>query len=143
MSLSQQAENLIDEAPLDLQPAIVALTPALVEAAQGLKNLQYFVGSGSSGQWIASTLQHRQSGQEIKVVYCFAQVADLQTFYQEPMLAVELPLLDLLFQLTALPDIEQLVFYDSADFAQGRQVKRADLQAAIERHLSTPPPQTC
>jgi hypothetical protein len=143
MSLSQQVRNLIDEAPPDLQPAIAALAPALVEAAQGLKNIQYFVGSGASGQWIASTLQHRQSGQEIKVVYCFANTADLQTFYQEPLLSVELPLLDLLFQLTVLTDIEQLVFYDNADFAQGRQVKRSDLQQAIERHLVIPPPLSC
>jgi hypothetical protein len=143
MSLSQQAQNLIEGAPRDLQPAIAALTPALLEAAQGLKHLQYFVGSDNSGQWIASTLQHRQSGQEIKVLYCFAGVPELQSFYPEPLLAVELPVLDLLFQLTALPNIDRLVFYDSADFSRGFEVERAVLQAAIERHLAAPPPQIC
>jgi hypothetical protein len=143
MSLSQQVINLIDAAPGDLQTAIAALAPALLEAAAGLKHLQYSVGCGSTGQWLVTTLQNRQSGQEIKVIYCFATAPDLQAFYPEPLGVVELPLLDLLFQLNALTEIDQLVFYDTANFAQGRPVKRQELQQAIERHLSTPPPMSC
>ena len=78
MTLTQQIHNLVEAAPVDLQASIAALAPALAEAAIELKHLQYFVGVGATGQWIATTLQHRQSQQEIQVIYCFAQVAELQ-----------------------------------------------------------------
>jgi hypothetical protein len=146
MTLTQQIQNLVEAAPADLQVSIAALAPALEQAAIELKYLRYFVGV-SADQWIATTLQNRQSQQEIKVIYCFAQAADLQVFYQEGLASAELPVIDLLFQLTALDDIDRLVFFDSADVSRGIPVSKLDLQRSIEQHLKSvttlPPDNFC
>ncbi len=147
MTLTQQIHNLVETAPTDLQISIAALAPALEQAAIELKHLQYFVAVSSTGQWIATTLQNRQSRQEIKVIYCFAKVGDLQVFYEEATSSAELPVIDLLFQLTALDDIDRLVFFDSADANQGRNVSKLDLQRSIEQQLKSaatlPPDNFC
>jgi hypothetical protein len=146
MSLTQQIEQLVKSAPDDLQKTMATLAPALATAAKKLR-LQYFVGVGATGQWIATTLQNRQSQQEITVVYGFANVSDLQAFYQESANSVTLPVIDLLFQLTALDDIDRLVFFDSADFSQGKPVSKLDLQRSIELQLKSattlPPEHFC
>jgi endo-1,4-beta-mannosidase len=147
MTLTQQIQNLVEAAPTDLQVSIATLAPALEQAAIELKHLQYFVGVSATDQWIATTLQNRQSQQEIKVIYCFAKVADLQVFYEEAVSSAELPVIDLLFQLTALDDIDRLVFFDSADASRGRNVRKLDLQRSIEQHLKSvatlPPDNFC
>jgi hypothetical protein len=147
MTLTQQIQNLVEAAPADLQTSIAALSPALEQAAIGLKHLQYCFGVSATGQWLATTLQNRQSQQEIRVIYCFAQAADLQFFYQEAVTSAELPVIALLFQLTALDDIDRLVFFDSADASQGRHVNKLDLQRSIEQQLKSvatlPPDNFC
>jgi hypothetical protein len=143
MTLAQQINSLIETAPLDLQTAIAALAPALAKEAIKLAHLNYLVGVSSTGQWIATTLQHRRSHREIKVVYCFATAQDLQIFYQDALPWAELPTIDLLFQLTALDSIDQLVFFDSADFDHGHHVQRSDLQKSIEQQLKSPPSTFC
>jgi hypothetical protein len=136
MTLTQQIQNLVEAAPADLQTSIAALAPALERAAIELR-LQYYVGVSTSGQWIATTLQNRQSQQEIMVVYCFTSSKDIQLFYQEAVAAVELPVIDLLFQLTALDGIDRLIFFDSADFGRGHHVDKLDLQRSIEKQLKS------
>jgi hypothetical protein len=147
MTLTQQIQNLVEAAPTDLQISIAALGPALEQAAIELKHLQYCFGVSATGQWLATTLQNRQSQQEITVVYCFAQAADLQVFYQEAVASAELPVIDLLFQLTALDDIDRLVFFDSADTSRGKTVNKLDLQRSIEQQLKSvatlPPDNFC
>jgi hypothetical protein len=147
MTLTQQIHNLVADAPADLQTSIAALAPALKQAAIELKHLQYCVGVSTTGQWLATTLQNRQSQQEIKVIYCFATVADLQVFYEEAITSAELPVIDLLFQLTALDDIDRLVFFDSADVNRGKLVNKLDLQRSIEQQLKSvatlPPDNFC
>jgi hypothetical protein len=147
MTLTQQIHSLVEAAPADIQTSIAALAPALEQAAIDLQYLQYFVVVSTTGQWLATTLQNRQSQQEIRVIYCFGQVADLQVFYQEAIASAELPVIDLLFQLTALEDIDRLVFFDSADVSQGKQVNKLDLQRSIEQQLKSvatlPPDNFC
>jgi hypothetical protein len=137
MTLTQQIQSLVEAAPTDLQVSIAALAPVLEQAAIDLKHLQYCFGVSATGQWLATTLQNRQSQQEITVVYCFAQAADLQVFYQEAVASAELPVIDLLFQLTALDDIDRLIFFDSADTSKGRHVSKLDLQRSIEKQLKS------
>jgi hypothetical protein len=147
MTLTQQIHNLVETAPADLQTSIAALSPALEQAAIKLKHLQYWVGVSTTGQWMATTLQNRQSQQEIRVIYCFATVADLQVFYEEAIASAELPVIDLLFQLTALDDIDRLIFFDSVDGSQGQHVSKLDLQRSIEKQLKSvatlPPDNFC
>ncbi len=137
MTLTQQIQSLVEAAPADLQVSIAALAPALEQAAIKLKHLQYCFGVSATGEWLATTLQNRQSQQEITVVYCFAKATDLQVFYQEAVVSAELPVIDLLFQLTALDDIDRLVFFDSADTSRGKPVSKLDLQRSIEKQLKS------
>jgi endo-1,4-beta-mannosidase len=135
MNLTQQIQHLVTSAPADLQQSIAALAPALEQAAIELQHGEYWVGVSNTGQWIATTLQNRQTRQEIRVIYCFARVADLQAFYPEEIDTAALPVIDLLFQLTSLDEIDRLIFFDSADVSRGRPVSKIDLQRSIEQRL--------
>lgn len=147
MTLTQQIQNLIETAPADIQTSIAALAPALEQAAIELQHLQYFVGVSTTGQWVATTLQNRQSQREVTVVYCVARAASLPALYQEAIASVELPVIDLLFQLTVLDDIDQLIFFDSDDTSQGKPVSKLNLQRSIEQQLKSaatlPPDSFC
>lgn len=135
MDLLQQVTALIAEAPEDLQPAIAAMAPVLESAAKTLGKLSYWVGCSPEGDWLVVTLQHPQTKEEKKAIYCFSHEADLQHSHQETLDTVEIPTIDLLFQLLALEGIDQLVFFNSIEFSQGRTLERAALQKAIEGHL--------
>ncbi len=135
MELTQQVTNLITEAPADLQSAIAAMAPVLESAAKTLGQLSYWVGCSGEGDWLVVTLQHPQTQEEKKAIYCFSHEADLQQSNKTAMDTVEIPTIDLLFQLLALEGVDQLVFFNSIEFAQGRTLERAGLQRAIEGHL--------
>jgi hypothetical protein len=135
VELTQQVTNLITEAPADLQPAIAAMAPVLESAAKTLGKLSYWLGCSEEGDWLVVTLPHPQTKEEKKAIYCFSHEADLQQANQTAMATVEIPTIDLLFQLLALEGVDQLVFFNSIEFTQGRTLERAGLQRAIEGHL--------
>jgi hypothetical protein len=135
VDLAQQITNLITEAPEDLQPAIAAMAPVLESAARTLGKLSYWVGCSPEGDWLVVTLQHPQTKAEKKAIYCFSHEADLQQSNKAAMDTVEIPTIDLLFQLLALEGVDQLVFFNSQQFSQGRTLERAAMQRAIEAHL--------
>jgi hypothetical protein len=135
VTLVQQITALIEEAPVDLQPAIAALAPVLAETAEPLNQLTYWLGCGAEGNWISMTLRHPQTKAEKNAVYGFRSQADLKKFYREPVAAFEIPTIDLLFQLLTLDEIDRLVLFSDQDFSQGRTVDRSDLQQAVQNHL--------
>jgi hypothetical protein len=135
MDLMQQVTDLVEDAPDDLREAIEAIAPVLAQIASQMEQLAYWVGCDASGQWLVTTLQHPQTGAEKNVIYCFAQEADLSATYGEDKEGMELPIVDLVFQLLAMESIDQLIFFKPHQLDRGRTVDRVDLKQAIEAHL--------
>jgi hypothetical protein len=118
VELTQQVTNLITEAPADLQPAIAAMAPILESAAKSLGQLSYWLGCSTEGDWMVVTLQHPQTKEEKKAIYCFSHEADLRHSNKADMDVLEIPTIDLLFQLLALDGVDQLVFFNSIEFSK-------------------------
>jgi hypothetical protein len=146
VSLSQQVQALIDHAPTDLQQPIAQIAPILQQVAGDLAHQSYFIGQSHNQEWIVITLENRQQVQR-QSIYAFSQQQDVLQFYGPAEMAIELPVIDLLFQLFALDAIDQLIFFDQpGNFETGRTVSRAAVQKAIEQQLQpnqTLPPDIC
>lgn len=146
VNLEQQIQILIDQAPADLQQPIAHVSPVLNQIATDLAHQSYFIGQNSSQEWIVITLQNGEKVQ-MDAVYAFGHQQDAAKFYGPTELVIEIPVIDLLFQLLALESIQQLIFFDAAgNMESGRTLARSDLQQAIEQHLrsgNTLPPDVC
>lgn len=149
MNLDQQLKILIDEAPQHGVPSPVmerAVNPVLKGLAQKLKYLEYYVAQNLDGDWVLTTLQSRaQPTREKKVIYAFANLKDAVNFpgsADSQMMAMAVPVTSLLFQLFALEQVDSIIFLEtSGDLNTGIEIKRTDLQTAIQKqlqHLSQP-----
>lgn len=146
VNLEQQLQALINQAPADLQQPIAQIAPVLNQIAEDLTHQSYFIGQNQAEEWIVITLQNGQQTQ-MDAVYAFGHRQDALTFYGSAETAVEISIIDLLFQLLALDSINQLIFFDEeSNMESGRTLSRSDIQLAIEQHLrdgSSLPPDMC
>jgi hypothetical protein len=146
VNLEQQIQTLIDQAPADLQQPIAQIAPLLNQIAEDLTHQSYFIGQNPAQEWIVITLQNGQQTQ-MDAVYAFGHQQDALTFYGSTAIAIEMPIIDLLFQLLALDSIHQLIFFDEeSNMESGRTLSRTDIKQAIEQHLQNSqgiPPDLC
>ncbi|MEO0947542.1 MAG: hypothetical protein AAFY11_05255 [Cyanobacteria bacterium J06641_5] len=144
MTLDEQIATIVAEAPQDnrIRVAIAkAVAPVLQATIAGqLQHLEYqILLSGDRGDWLVTTLAHRQQpDREKRVVYAFATAADARAFYQQAdsqAVIITMPVAQLLFRLLSLP-IESLIFFDrSGNLQHGHEIERATLQAQIQQQL--------
>lgn len=142
MDIDQQLQILIEEAPQhginsDQMQMIAAILKAL---AARLQHSHYYVLQNLDQNWVMTTLKHRTEAQRTKnVVYAYpsleavkASVAtsDLQ------IIALPLPVTQILFQLLAMEPIDSIIFSETANPAQaGVEISRQMLRSAIEKYL--------
>jgi hypothetical protein len=159
MNLAEQVQALIDGAPdLESQMSVAAIAPVLQQAAQKLPSLAYYVRQSPQGEWMMVTLQHRQQPKvEIRVVYAFTRVEDIAKFGDgKPSvdLAVEIPVIQLLFEMLAMPEIDRIVFLNNShNLNLGQEITRKSLEESIAKtiqrqtlpaqHGSSLPPDVC
>jgi hypothetical protein len=146
VSLSQQVRALIDQAPADLQQSIAKIAPLLQQIAGNLAHQSYFIGQNHNQEWISIVLENRERVQKHSV-YAFSQQQDVYQYYGDEDVAVEMPVIDLLFQLLALTSIDQLIFFDRpGNWESGRTVSRTEIEKAIAAQLQSSnslPPDIC
>jgi hypothetical protein len=142
MDIDQQLQLLLEEAPQygispDQMQMIVAILKAL---ASRLQHSQYYILQNLDQNWVMTTLKHRTDTQRTKnVVYAYpsleavkASVAtsDLQ------IVALPLPVTQILFQLLAMEPIDSIIFYETPNPDQaGIEISRPMLRSAIEQYL--------
>lgn len=151
MDIDQQLQILLEEAPqYGIDPNQMQIIAAILKAlASRLQHLHYYILQNLDQNWVMTTLKHRTEAQRTKnVVYAYpsleavkASVAtsDLQ------IVALPLPVTQILFQLLALEPIDSIIFYETANPDQaGIEISRQTLRSAIEQHVrgrnSTLPP---
>ncbi len=144
MTLDQQIATLTKDAPSDprLRAAIErAVAPVLRETiASQLQHLEYqILQSSDRGDWVVTTLAHRQHpDRQKKVIYAFATLESARTFLQEPhpqAIAVAMPVVQLLFRLLSL-EVDSIIFFETpGEFERGIEVERSALQARIHQQL--------
>jgi hypothetical protein len=142
MTLDQQIQELIEQAPADGQtPQLVRIiAPALKLLAQELENDFYYILQSSTENWILTTLSNRQQPHmEKRVIYAFPSATDaLSTLgYAERAIAVPVPVIAILFQILAIPQLDSLLFFESGGLmGQAKEVKRADVQKLVNEQLA-------
>lgn len=143
MTLDQQIQVLIQEAPqYGVAPVVIekAIAPVLQSIAQQLKHSSYYILQNSQEQWLISVIKKtNSSSKEKKVVYAFTTVQDAKNFNQNQqadLIATPLPIVQILFRLFSLTQIESMVFFEEiGNTTKGSQVKRQDIQNSIQQKL--------
>jgi hypothetical protein len=154
MTIDHQIQSLIDGAPdPESRSSVMAIAPILQQFAVTLPQSEYYISQSSQGEWVVTTLQHRQQNVEISVIYAFNNIRDLQKFEASGLnlgAAVKLPIVQLLFDLLAFPDLDRIIFLtDSNDLDRGREISRQELEAAVVEEIhnsanrSQLPPDVC
>jgi hypothetical protein len=141
--LHDQIQLLIDRAPQDGKTPIAlrAIAPALIALAQQLKHLQYYVLQSRDGNWLLTTLQNNDDPElEKAVVYGFPSIDDARSSLKSPvkpdLVAVSMPIAQILFQLLAFDRIDSAIFFDQAGSRErGIEIQRRELQQLANAHL--------
>jgi hypothetical protein len=142
MQLNQQLQILAQESPQHGVPAVVierAFFPVLHHLASQLQHLEYYIPQTPQGDWLSTTIQHRQQPQQQKtVVYAFSNIGDAVNFEpSNPDLKPQpIWVTHLLFQLFGLKTVDSIIFYDLAGNTNtGKEITRAQLQILIQAQL--------
>lgn len=149
MDLDQQIQGLINNAPQDgtTPRAVTAIAPVLIQLAQRLKHLQYYVLQTLDQSWVVTTLSNRaQPSLEKNVIYAFPTLKDVtaapQSLKDPQIIALAVPVTHILFQMTAMDTVDSAVFFETpGDALAGTEIHRHQLQALIQKHLQQSLPQ--
>ncbi len=145
MNLDQQIQTLIDGAPdVESRMSVMAIAPILQQVAATLPQTTYYICQSPQGESVITTLKHhRQPNLEIKVIYAFIRVEDISVFDRGSLatqLAVEVPVIQLLFYLLAFPEIDRLVFLNnSQNLDIGKEISRQSLEDSIAKKVQQAP----
>jgi hypothetical protein len=159
MNLDEQIQALIDGAPdVESRMSVMAIAPILQQVAATLPHLEYYICQSPQGEWAITTLRHRQQPNlEIKVIYAFTKIQDISVLDREALslgIAVKMPIVQLLFDLVAFPEIDRIVFFNDSQHLVstaalkedlGQEISRQDLENSIVMELqqqATPAQQT-
>jgi hypothetical protein len=137
-NIERQVQELIDQAPADGQtPQLMrVLAPVFLQVAQQLRYGVYYILQSVEGEWLITTLSNRNQPElEKQVVYCYGSEIEAQVV-QPGAIAVGLPIVQLLFQLAAIPELDALVCFEEASRVDsGIEIRRSDLQALMELQI--------
>jgi hypothetical protein len=139
MDIQAQVQTLIDEAPSDAaaQEGIRIVAVILGEVAQTFKHPQYYVLQSFQQQWQVTTLQHHAQDVQKTVLYAYGHLADAtRVGRSEDLIAVPVPIVQLLFHFFSFNEVESLLVVDEANqLEQIQELKRQDLQTIVENAL--------
>jgi hypothetical protein len=138
MNLDEQIQALIDGAPdVESRMSVMAIAPILQQVAATLPHLEYYICQSPQGEWAITTLRHRQQPNlEIKVIYAFTKIQDISGLDREALslgIAVKMPIVQLLFDLVAFPEIDRIVFFNDSQHLVGTAALKEDLGQEISR----------
>ena len=145
MDLDQQTQALVEGAPQDgSTPQLVeSISPALKILAQRLRHLQYYVMQTLDDSWVMTTLEHRaESETEKNVIYAFPTLKDVAAgpfALSDPnMIAVPVPVMNILFQMLAMTSIYSIIFFETpGNVTVGTEVQRAELETLVHQFLQS------
>ncbi|MEL6491854.1 MAG: hypothetical protein AAFV85_24050 [Cyanobacteria bacterium J06634_6] len=143
MDIEQQLQALIDGAPpeADLQNAIKTVAPVIRNVAKQLKHAEYYILQSVSRQWLQATIAHKDSpSQPKRVVYAYPSLAaaagDKLAKSNPGLMALPVPVAQLLFQLPSIEPVDSLIFLETEARDQAIEVRRSDLKTLFQSQLT-------
>jgi hypothetical protein len=140
MELQAQVQGLIDNAPADGADleSIRLVATILGQVAEGLDYTEYYILQNFQQQWQVTTLQHlAQTELQKTVLYAYGHLSDATRVGQsEDLIAVPIPVVQLLFQFFSFENVDSILFIDKANSPdQIRELERQDLQLMVQSYL--------
>ena len=148
MDLDTQIQSLIDDAPQDgVTPQLIAaIAPVLSNITHKLSHHHYYIHQNPQQSWVVTTLsKHTNSVIQKRVIYAFADLKYISPIYflglDDHVIAISMPVVDVLFQLVALESVDSIVFVESP-YTESRsvEIRRVELHKQIENQLKKLPP---
>ncbi len=143
MDIDQQLQDLIDGAPpeADLKQAIETVSPVIRAIAKQLQHAEYYILQSVSKQWLQATVAHKDNpGQPKRVIYAYPSLAaaasDKLAKSNPSLMALPIPVARLLFQLPSVSPVDSLIFLETDTRDQAIEVRRSDLKAMFQSHLT-------
>lgn len=143
MSLDEQIQQLIDEAPQDgsTPQLVAAIAPVLRALATRLRHSHYYIVQTLNQDWAMTRLSNSSDpSQEKSILYAYPTLQDVALSpypMQDPQLiALPIPSTHILFQMLALQQIDSAVFFETPGNVDiGIEVRREELDALIQMQL--------
>lgn len=143
MDLQAQIQSLIDNAPQDgITPQLVAaIARALIQIAQKLRHLQYYILQNPDGNWVSTTLSNKENPQlQKQVIYAYPTLQDVSTTsgvgFDPQMIAAPIGVIEILFQIIALQPVDSIIFFDTpGTTANAVEIPRSQVNSIIESSL--------
>jgi hypothetical protein len=143
MDIDQQLQALIEEAPpeADLRKAIKTVSPVIRNVAKQLKHAEYYILQSVSRQWLQATIAHKDSpNQPKRVIYAYPSLAaaagDKLAKSNPGLMALPVPVAQLLFQLPSIEPVDSLIFLETESRDQAIEVRRNDLKILFQSQLT-------
>ncbi|MEL7226658.1 MAG: hypothetical protein AAGL17_17935 [Cyanobacteria bacterium J06576_12] len=141
--IDQQLQQLIEGAPqeADLKAAIKTVSPVIKTVAKQLKHSQYYILQSISRQWLQATIAHKDSPTKPKrVIYAYPSLAaaasDKLAKSNPGLMALPVPVAQLLFQLPSIEPVDSLIFLETDSRDQAIEVRRTDLKILFQSQLT-------
>lgn len=146
MNLEQQLENLVQEAPQYGVPAVImqqGVIPVINIFAKQLGHSQYYLRQTVGNNLVLNILSSQEHPEiEKKVIYAFPSLKDATQFADSKtndpdIVAAELPVTQILFQMFTMKGVDSIIFLDQPDnYQQSKEIYCHKLQSAIKQNLS-------
>jgi len=143
MDIEQQLQALIDGAPqeADLKAAIRTVSPVIRTVAKQLKHSEYYILQSVQKQWLQATIAHKNSPNKPKrVIYAYPSLAaaagDKLAKSNPGLMALPVPVAQLLFQLPSIDPVDSLIFLETDSRDQAIEVRRTDLKILFQSQLT-------
>jgi len=143
MDIDQQLQTLIEGAPAeaDLKAAIKTVAPVIKNVARQLKHAEYYILQSISGQWLQATIAHKSTPTQPKrVIYAYpsltAAAKDKLAKSNPGLMALPVPVAQLLFQLPSIEPVDSLIFLETDSRNQAIEVRRNDLKILFQSQLA-------
>ena len=143
MDIDQQIQALIDGAPpeADLKSAIKTVAPIIKTVAKQLKHSDYYILQSISKQWLQATIAHKDNPTQPKrVIYAYPSLAaaagDKLAKSNPGLMALPVPVAQLLFQLPSIDPVDSLIFLETESRDQAIEVRRSDIKTLFQSQLT-------
>ena len=145
MTLDQQIQDLIDNAPQDgTTPALMqAIAPVIKSMAVQLKHPEYYVPRTIDGSWLMVTLKNRkQLAVEKNVVSAYATLDDAmigsQIMSNATLDPLPIPVTHILFHMFALTTVNSVIFFETPNNLQdGTEIFRQTIKENVKTYLQS------
>jgi type III secretory pathway component EscS len=141
-NLDRQVSLLIQSTPDPETASAVGLIASVLKAiAQNLKHTVYFIVQDINGGWLLTPLSNHDNPELEKITiyaYCDRIPANIDRLKlnDENLECGEYNLIDMLFRLISMKQVDSIVFFDRAtDTQHGVEISRIEVEALCEKQI--------